>query len=251
MKFLFSALTFAAVTSVGTLGQIISLNPAADAFLSAANPNANFGGAGSLAVSASGLPKGEFASLLRFDLAPAVTSFDALYGAGFWSIQSITLTLTATAPNNAIFNGNGAGPGGSNVNSAGQFSLQWLPNDAWIEGSGTPQAPGATGVTFSTLPTLVSGADETLGIFPFSGATTGSAAQSLALTPGFLADATTGSTVTLLATPADSSVAMVVNSRTGSVFSRPTLTVVAVPEPATAALALTGLLLCGRRPRRG
>ncbi len=50
-----------------------------------------------------------------------VGDFDAAFGAGMWAIDGITLKLTATPPGNAIFNGNGAGPGGTNVNFAGQL----------------------------------------------------------------------------------------------------------------------------------
>ena len=46
---------------------------------------------------------------MRFDLANARTAFDIQFGAGQWSIQSITLSLTAASPNNAIFNSSAAG----------------------------------------------------------------------------------------------------------------------------------------------
>jgi len=165
MRFLQIALVGSfSLVAVGST-QVFTLNPAADALLSAANPALNYGGAGAFGVAASGLPKGEFNALLRFDLGLAVANFNALYGAGFWSIQAVTLTLTAAAPNNALFNGQGAGPGGSNVNFAGQFALTWLPQDAWVEGNGTPSGPSTTGVNHNQLASLRSPADEALGIF--------------------------------------------------------------------------------------
>jgi len=250
MRFLRIALAGSfSLVAVGST-QVFTLNPAADALLSAANPALNYGGAGAFGVAASGLPKGEFNALLRFDLGLAVANFNALYGAGFWSIQAVTLTLTAAAPNNALFNGQGAGPGGSNVNFAGQFALTWLPQDAWVEGNGTPSGPSTTGVNHNQLASLRSPADEALGTFAFAGATTGSAAYALALTPGFVADTMAGQAVTFLASPADAGVAMLVNSRGAAAGTRPTLTVLAVPEPGSAALVGCGLLLWAGRRRR-
>src|SRR5215470_6749489 len=120
-----------------------SVNPSADAFV-AAGPtgnlsNNNYGGAGAISIAAPNLSQGEFQSV------------------GQWFIQSVTLQLTATAPNNAIFN----------ASAAGQLSISWMQNDGWTEGTGTPQAPTPTGLTFSTLNTFLSPADEALGTFNF------------------------------------------------------------------------------------
>lgn len=250
MKFLLLSGVIVLASVLASEAQVFSLLPSADVLLSAANPNVNYGGAGALAVSASGLPKGEFDSLLQFDFAAAKSSFDAFYGAGAWDIQSITLTLTASPPNNALFNGNGAGPGGTNVNTAGLFSLQWLANDSWIEGTGSPAAPSATGINFNGLPALRGGSDEALGTFTFNGSNTSSTAYILALPASFLAEAESGGVATFLALPADASVAMLVNSRTGALSARPVLTVAAVPEPGSAMLALAGLPVFCRRLRR-
>jgi len=141
------------------------LNPSADAFVTtgpSGNLSANnYGAAGALSVAAPGLPKGEFQSVLQFDLSSARASFDAQFGAGQWILQSISLSLTATSPNNAMFNSG----------NAGQFSVSWMQNDSWTEGNGTPNAPAASGITFSSLPSLTSAGDETLGTFSFNGAT--------------------------------------------------------------------------------
>ena len=251
MKFLLAAIVMAVAGSAAARAQVFTLNPTSDALVSSANPTSNYGGAGALAVSASGLPKGEFDSLLQFNFAAAKSSFDALYGAGAWTIQAITLTLTATPPGNALFNGNGTGPGGSNVNSAGLFSLRWIQNDTWVEGAGVPQTPTTTGITYAGVPAILSGADEAVGTFTFNGATTGGAAYNLSLTPAFLADAAAGSVVSFFALPADAGVSAVVNSRSvGVAAARPTLTITAVPEPGSAALAAVGLLLLGGARRQ-
>jgi hypothetical protein len=152
-------------------GATFTLNPSADAFVSS-GPTGNlsgnnYGGAGALSVAAPGLANGEFQSVIRFDLSGAKASFDSQFGAGQWSIQSITITLTATAPNNPIFNSS----------AAGNFGISWMQNDSWVEGSGTPMAPTTTGITFSSLPSFLSAGDESLGTFSFPGGTNGVATR--------------------------------------------------------------------------
>jgi hypothetical protein len=233
----------------------LTLNPLQDAFVTSDNSTNNYGSAGALSVSASGLPKGEFNALLKFDLAGLKTSFDTTFGAGLWAIDSISLRLTSTAPNNPIFNGFQAGPGPSNVNTAGLFAVQWLSDDSWIEGNGTPAAnnnvPGA--VTFSTLTNYLGGADEALGTFSFNGATSGNSTYNLGLATAFKADTTAGNLVSLLLLPGDSSVAMLFNSQNnGAVGNRPLLSVTAsaVPEPGAGALLASGAALGLLRRRR-
>jgi hypothetical protein len=224
-----------------------TLNPSIDAFVTT-GPSGNlsgnnYGGAGALSVTAPGLAKGEFQSVLQFDLSGAVTSFNTQFGTGQWNIQSITLSLTATSPNNAIFNSS----------AAGQFGISWMQNDSWTEGTGTPAAPTTTGITYSSLPSYTSAGDESLGTFSFNGATSGSAAYTLGLTPGFSADVEAGSLVSLRMFAADTTVSYLLDSRNfGTASARPILTVVAVPEPAALALVAVGaaLLFGAKRCRR-
>jgi hypothetical protein len=222
-----------------------TLNPVMDAFVTT-GPSGNlsvnnYGGAGALDVAAPGLSKGEFQSVLQFDLSGAATSFNTQFGAGQWNIQSITLSLTATSPNNAIFNSS----------AAGQFGISWMQNDSWTEGTGTPAAPTTTGITYSSLPSFTSAGDESLGTFSFAGGTSGSATYTLSLTPGCLSDASAGNLVCFRLFAADSAVSYLFDSRNfGTSSARPLLTVVAVPEPA--ALPLLGVgaaLLFGARRR--
>ena len=229
---------------------IFTLNPTLDAFVSSANPTSNYGGAGALVVSASGLPKGEFDSLLQFNLAAAKASFDTTFGAGLWAINSMSLQLTLVVPNNVLFNGNGAGSGGTNVNFAGNVTATWLQNDSWTEGTGTPAAPGVTGIASATLASFRSGADEPLGSFAFPAATSGNTSLALGLTASFVADASAGNPVSLLLLPGDSGVATVTSSKSGA--SAPVLTVsaIAVPEPCAGMLGLAGVLGWSARRRR-
>jgi hypothetical protein len=221
-----------------------SLNPSADTFVTTgptANlSNNNYGGAGALSIAAPNLSQGEFQSVLQFNLSSVKAAFDTQFGVGQWSIQSISLQLTAAAPNNPIFN----------TPAAGQFAISWMQNDAWSEGTGTPSAPATTGITFSTLNTFLSPADETLGTFNFNGATSGNAIYSLGLSPSFSADVLAGNTVSFRMFAADSTVSGVFDSRSfGTASARPLLTITAVPEPTSISLGIVGLSFLARRNR--
>src|SRR5262249_2624038 len=146
--------------------------------------------------------KGEFQSVLQFNLAAAKSSFDSQYGVGGWSIQSISLTLTATSPGNPIFN----------TSAPGQFAISWMQNDGWTEGTGNPNMPGSSGITFSTISNFVSAADESLGTFSFGGGTSGANTYGLALTPLFLSDALGGNAVSVRMFAADSAISYLADS---------------------------------------
>ena len=217
---------------------VSTINPSADTFVTTgASGNLsgnNYGGAGAVSIAAPGLAQGEFQSLLQFNLASTKSSFDSQFGAGQWHLLSISLQLTATSPNNAIFNSS----------AAGQFSLSWQQNDGWTEGTGTPQAPTTSGLTFSTISNFVSGADELLGTFSFAGGTSGTISYSLNLTPSFSADVLAGNAVSLRGFAADSSVSYLADSRSfGTAAFRPVLNISAIPEPNPALLGLLGLFL--------
>src|ERR1700753_1269921 len=68
-------------------------NTVADAFLATGSPSnpagsdlrtLNFGGAGTLAISSASSTKGEFDSIIEFNLAAAYNQFNTTYGAGNW-----------------------------------------------------------------------------------------------------------------------------------------------------------------------
>ncbi len=221
----------------------VTLNPTADAFVSASNPGNNYGSAGALEISAAGLPQGQFQTVMQFNLASAFSTFNTDYGVGNWNLQSISLSFTATAPNNPIFNNN----------AAGQFGVSWMQNDSWTEGTGTPMTPTTSGITYSTLSSFTGPNDENLGTFNFVGGTNGVGTYSLTLTPNFSADAAAGNVVSFRLFAADSVVSYLYDSRNfGTVSARPVLTIIAVPEPATLSVAGLGLalLLVGKRAAR-
>jgi len=244
MRFKFLAAMAGAVFASGVcLGQTASFSSqsSADAFVDSSQPNSNFGAAGAMAVSASGLPQGEFQSVLLFDLSGAANSFNAQFGVGGWALQSVTLQLTASPHGNAIFN---------NV-AAGQFNVSLMQNNSWVEGTGTGGKPTTDGISFNSLLSVYvnNAADQGLGTFSFAGTTSGQDSYGLTLSSGLVSDVTSGSDASLRLYAADSSVSYLFDSRTGgsSTADEPTLTmqVVAVPEPGSVALCVAALVVLG------
>jgi hypothetical protein len=219
----------------GSWSASFSLNPGADAFVTTGSSgdlsHDNYGAAGALSLAAPGLPSGEFQSVLQFGLAGAKNAFDAQFGAGQWSVQSVKLQLTTASPKNLIFN----------ANAAGQFGVSLMLNNSWTEGSGTPLAPTTTGITFSTLPNFESAMDEAVGSFSYDGGL-GATTYNLTLTPTLLADIQNGNTASLRMFAEDQAVSyLFFGDRFGTVSSRPLLTIGAIPEPGVCALGLVGL----------
>lgn len=218
-----------------------SLNPLADALVTTGTGGAfsanNFGGAGALAVAATGLPKGDFQSVLQFDLAGARTSFDAQFGAGQWIVQAVTLQLTSANNNN---------PGFFNTTAAGQFGVSLLRNNSWLEGTGNPGAPTTDGISHdSLLSTFIDNAnDQALGTFSFGGGSSGANSYALSLSSGLLAEVLAGDHLSLRLFAADNGVSYLVNSRSVAASgNRPTLIISVVPEPRALALGLMGLAM--------
>lgn len=193
--------------------------------------NNNYGAAGGLAIAGSaakrggetGQHKGEFASVIRMNLAPIKTAFDTTFGAGQWIVSSVKLELTSSpGANNAIFNDDIGGP----------FAISWLENDNWVEGNGTPNAPSATGVKWTDLPAL-SAVQEPLGSFVFPPTVPLTSQFTLTPSAGLLADLMSGSAASFLIAPASDATSMVFNSRNfGTSSSRPALIVTAIKAPA-------------------
>ena len=169
----------------------------------------NFGGAGTLVVAPAASVKGEFQSVLKFNLTNAVAMFNTNYGAGNWTITNISLELTSNygtsnvQPNNAIFP----------VINGGQFVIEWLSNDDWVEGTGTPNLPTTDGVTCDSLPDLLSGAHEILCTNTY--APPGNnvpVTYTLPLNTNLVADVSGGGDVTFLFYAADDQIGYLFNS---------------------------------------
>jgi hypothetical protein len=139
----------------------------ADAFLATGSPTnpegtnltgLNFGGAGALFIAPPTSTNGEFQTVMQFDLSGATNLFNAAYGTNGWVVSGLSLQLTGNngkageIPLNTIFP----------TISGGQFIIEWLSNNSWLEGTGTPITPATNGVTYDSLPTLLSGAHDIL-----------------------------------------------------------------------------------------
>lgn len=214
-----------------------STNDIADAFVTpGANgslASSNFGAAGALAVAAPNLPQGEFQTVLKFNLSGITSSLNALYGLDAWTVQSVTLQLTASSHGNSIFN----------PVAAGSFNLSLMQNNSWVEGTGTGGVPSANGITYNTLQStyINNAADQALGTFIFAGGTSGTADYTLNLTSGLLSDLENGGELSLRLYAADDQVSYLFSSRETGVTTSPTLEITAVPEPQGAALCAVGL----------
>jgi PEP-CTERM motif-containing protein len=202
--------------------------------------NNNYGGGGALAIAAAGLPNGEFQSVIKFDLAGARNFFDAQYGLGAWTIQSVSLQLSSSPHNNIIYN---------DV-APGAFGISLMSNSSWIEGTGNASSPATNGITFNSLQnSFISPSDQSLGIFNFPGGTSGANIYSLGLTSGLASDILGGADASLRLFAADSSVSYLFSSRAMSAALQPQLIITAVPEPGSLAVFTLGasLLLWRRR----
>jgi hypothetical protein len=198
--------------------------------------SSNFGAAGALAVSASGLPQGEFQSVIKFSLAGATSSFNTQFGAGQWMIDSVTLQLTAAPHGNSIFN---------NV-AAGQFAVSLMQNNSWVEGAGNGGTPTSDGISFDSLEnTYINNAlDQPLGVYEFGGNTIGANSYTLGLSSQLVADALSGGNVSLRLFAADSNVSYLFDSRTGgSTAFHPMITVDASVVPETGSVSLCAAAL--------
>jgi hypothetical protein len=223
----------------------VTVNPTDDALVSSKGTNAafNYGGAGALGVSASGLANGEFQSVLKFASSSAKNQFDAHFGTGQWMIQSISLQLTAASPtNNLSF---------FNSQAAGQFALSWMQNNNWTEGVGNPNSPATptgTDITYNSLQGLLGANDENLGTFSHDASISGASVYTLSLNgaSGLLGDISSGTPLSMRAYAADASVSYLFNSENfTNAANRPLLSITAttVPEPSVLALLAGGIAL--------
>ncbi|BCA57083.1 hypothetical protein W02_42230 [Nitrospira sp. KM1] len=207
--------------------------------------NLNFGGAGTLAIAPASSDKGQFDSVVQWDTAGAVTQFNTAFGAGNWQITNVSLNLASNfgdqgeQPNNGIFN---------TINN-GQFNVQWISNDTWIEGTGSGMGtnPGSPpSVTFGNkATTLLTGTSANLGTFAYAPPGDGVyRSYSLSLDPNLLSDITGGNLASLFFTAADDQVGYLFNSKTFAGNSPQfiiTADVTPVPVPAAVWLFGSGL----------
>jgi len=167
-----------------------------------------------------------------------LSAFNAQFGVGQWSVQSISLQLVSSAHNNAIYNDI----------VPGLFGVSLMQNNSWLEGSGTAGLPATNGITFNSLQsTFINNAtDQALGTFSFPGGASGSNSYSLSLSSDLSADLLVGSDVTLRFFAADDHVSYLFNSRNVPPAGQPQLIIAVVPEPGSLALFSAALGLLAR-----
>ncbi len=235
-------------------------NTTADAFLASGSPgnpvgtnlaSLNFGGVGTLAIAPASSAKGEFDSVIKFNLAGAVSQFNTTYGAGQWHISGLTLTLASN------FGGQGEQPFNGIFNSinAGGFGITWLAYDNWVEGAGggmgSPGFPNNSSVSFNSIPTLFSAGSDSLGTFTYTPPGDNIPVNyTLPLDANLVSDAAAGGDVSLYFYAADNQVSYLFNARSFS-SNHPELPLSAAPAPEPASWAMAVLALGGFAALRG
>jgi hypothetical protein len=229
-------------------------NTIADAFLaagSAANPvganltGLNFGAAGTLAIAPASSTKGEFDSVIEFNLSGAFNQFNSTYGAGNWQVGGLRLSLASNfggqgeQPNNGIFN---------SIN-AGSFGIDWLNDNTWVEGTGggmgTPGYPSNSSVSFQSISSLFANGSSSLGTFSYTPPGDNVYANyTLPLDASLVSEAQSGGDASLYFYAADNQVSYLFNSRSYS-QNHPELTVTAGPVPEPSAMILSVLGIAG------
>lgn len=229
--------------------EMVTLNPFEDTFSRAQAPTSTYGAAGALHISGesatngNGQTQGVADSWMKYNLVAAIMQFDTAYGAGNWTITGATLSLKEVAtPTNSIF-----------TRGVGNFSVNWIANENWTEGAGSPNGPGTAsgnqlGWTYGQ--SILSGADRSLGVFHNAG-TNNRQDFTLALDTNFVSDLMAGGSTTLRTAPASNNVGFTFNSSNNpNSGNRPQLILTAdvVPEPATLSMLLiVGFAVCRRR----
>lgn len=244
----------------GRAQAFIVSNTVADAFLASGSPGNpagsnltanNYGGAGTLAIAPASSSNGEFDSVIMFNTTAAVSAFNAEYGAGNWRITGLSLSLASNTGTQ------GANPGNSlfNTISGGAFGLDWIADDSWIEGSGTPNSPSSTGVNFNSISTLLA-TEDSLGFYDY--APPGNGVYETYLLPldaSLTANAAAGGDLSLYFYATNgSTVSYLFNSRSGPApHPELTIDVTPTPEPAIASLmvfSLGGAVWLGARKKK-
>jgi hypothetical protein len=216
---------------------IYSNTTSQDAFLATGSPatpnppgtdltNLNFGAAGALAISPANADKGQFQSILMFNFSGAVSFFNSAYGTNGWTVAGISLQLTSNygvegkQPNNGIFN----------VVNGGNFVIEWLSDNDWAEGTGNPAIPTTDGVTFGSLPTLLSESCEILCTNTYTPPGDNiPVTYTLPLNPNLVAEIEDGTNATLLLGAADNQIGYLFNSHEYGRGNQPMISVTAGP----------------------
>ena len=186
----------------------------------------NFGAAGTLVVAPASSPKGEFQSVIKFSLSNGVALFNSTYGSNNWFVSGISLKLTSNYGTGGVQPNNGIFP----VISGGSFVIEWLSDDDWVEGTGTPNLPASDGVDYDSLPDLLSGPREILCTNTYSPPGNNvPVTWLLPLATNLVADILSGGDVTFHFYAADNEIGYLFNSYNYGRGNQPLIQVVAAP----------------------
>jgi len=186
----------------------------------------NFGNAGTLAIAPAAAAKGEFESLLQFNLAGALDQFNRTYGSNHWAMSGLALKLTSNygmpgvQPNNPIFN----------AVSGGRFVIEWLADNDWQPGTGSPNFPTMDGVCYDSMSALL--AQPTAILCTNTYAPPGNnipVVWPLSPNPNILAELKQGGFVTFRLYAADQQIGYLFNSAIYGRSNQPLILVVASP----------------------
>jgi len=186
----------------------------------------NFGGAGTLVVAPDSAAKGGFQSVIKFNLADAIGLFDMTCGTNNWTISSVALELASNygvggvQPNNPIFN----------VINGGQFVIEWLSEDNWLEGTGNPNLPTTDGLTLDSMSSLLASPHQILCTNTYSPPGVNvQVTWRLPLTKNLAADIAAGGDVSFYFRPADDQINYLFNSHGYGRGNEPQIHVSAAP----------------------
>jgi len=205
-----------------------------DAFLASGSPTnptgtnltaENFGAAGVLYLAPASSPNGEYQSVLKFDLSGATNLFDATYG-NRWVISAISLVFTAnfgtagSQPDNLMFN----------PINGGNFVIEWIGNDDWVEGTGRPRAPTMDGVTYAGIPSLLTNGTAILSTNTYAPAGDNiPVTWRLPLNPNMVNDVVQGGPVSFRLFATDNQISYLFNSHDYGNGNQPLILVTAIP----------------------
>lgn len=182
--------------------------------------------------------------MIKFNLAGAVTQSNSTYGAGNWQVTGLSLSL------NSNFCTQGAQPSNVLFNSAngGNFNIQWLSNDSWVEGTnggtGGSGFPTTTAVRFQSIPSVLSGPTASLGTFLYTlPGNNVYVTYTLPLSSNLMNDVSAGQDLSLFLTPLDNQIGYLMAARSaGTTNSQFSVTAAPVPIPAAFWLFGSGLI---------
>lgn len=206
-----------------------------DAFVRSNAPTANYGAAGSLNVSGAeatnglGIVNGIADSFIQFNTSALMAGLNSQFGPGNWAINGVSLRVMETgSPNNNIF-----------TRGKGAFSVSWISNDDWTDGTGMPMTPTTDGIVYANESALLTNR-VALGTFT-NAAANSTNSYALALPQPFLDDLGAGGDVGLYLTAASPGIGFTFNSQNfNTAVQRPLLIISAVQKPGVIGLGLSG-----------